>query len=108
MVIRRAHIIIVLAVTVFASCKKSSVKPPVTPDPNVTVVSVKIDGKPVGSSNFSTITPMIEFTFSSKVDRITVNPNVKFGGSSGFPIQGQITYENNDSTIVLQPAGDLN
>src|SRR5215471_13929101 len=102
------YIVIVFALIIFAGCKKSGGNAPVTPDPNFTVIAAKIDGKQVGSSNFASTTPIVKFSFSSKVDRNTANQNVQFGGPSGFPIQGQITYENNDSTIVLQPNGDLN
>jgi len=102
------YIAIVFGLTISAGCKKSGGSSPVTPDPNFTVISTRIDGKQVSNSNFASATPIVKFSFSSKVDRNTANQNVQFGGSSGFPIQGQITYENNDSTIVLQPNGNLN
>ena len=104
---RVAHIAISFAVIGFISCKKSAEKPPVTPDPNFTLLSATIDGKPVGSSNFSTNIPVIRFSFSSKVDRTIANNKIEIFGA-GFPFLSQLSYENNDSTVVLQPAGDLN
>ena len=93
---------------VFTSCKKDSETTPVTADPNFTIISVKINGKAVVSSNFVNTTPVIKFSFSNKVDRLTANTKVEIVGVSGFPFLSQVSYENSDSTIVLQPAGDLN
>ena len=105
---RNVHIAFALAVMVFTNCKKGSEKPPLTADPNFTIISAKINGKAVSSSNFVNNTPVIKFSFSTKVDRSTANTKVEIRGASGFPYLSQVSYENNDSTIVLQPAGDLN
>ena len=104
---RRIYIAIVLAVAAFASCKKES-KPPITPDPNFTVISARINGKPVATTNFVDGKPVIKFSFSSKVDRSTANSKVGIVGVAGSPFLSEVTFENNDSTIVLQPAGTLN
>src|SRR3982750_5003227 len=93
---------------VFTDCKKGSEKPPVIADPDFTVTSATINGKAVATSNFVNNIPIIRFLFSSKVDRLTANTKVEIVGVTGSPYLSQLTYENNDSTIVLQPAGDLN
>jgi len=101
------HIAFAVALIAFTSCKKSEDKPPVTADPNFTLLSATIDGRGIGTINFSTNIPIIRFTFSSKVDRVTANNKIQIFGN-GFAFLSQLTYENNDSTVVLQPAGDLN
>src|SRR2546423_11946620 len=92
---------------VFTNCKKSTDKP-VIADPNFTVISAKINGKTVGTTNFVGNVPIIKFSFSAKVDPLTANTKVQIVGVAGTPYLSQLTYENHDSTIVLQPAGDLN
>jgi hypothetical protein len=108
MINRRAYIAILLTSVLFTNCKKSSEPAPIVADPNFTVISATVDGKTAGSSNFTSAVPTIKFSFSSKVDRSTANSKVEIVGAAGFPYLSQLTYENNDSTIVLQPAGDLN
>src|SRR5580765_4731682 len=105
---RRAHIAIGLALMIFTNCKKGSESTPVTPDPNFTIISAQINGKPAGSSNIVNTIPVIKFLFSSKVDRSTASTKVEIRGAAGFPYLSELTYENSDSSIVLQPAGDLN
>jgi hypothetical protein len=105
---RKIYIAIGLLLIVFTSCKKDADNTPITPDPNFTVISARINGKTAGTSNFVNNAPVIKFSFSSKVDRSTANTKVEIRGVSGFPFLSQLAYENNDSTIVLQPAGDLN
>jgi len=104
---KNAHIIFILAAIVFTNCKKSSEKPPLVADPNFTVLSARINGKPADTSNFVNTSPIIKFSFSSKVDRITANTNIEFASASGTPYLALLDYENNDSTIVVEPAGDV-
>ena len=108
MIIRKAHIAFLIAVIAFTNCKKSSDKPPLVADPNFTILSVRVNGKPAGTSNFVNTQPIFKFSFSSKVDRITANSKIQIIGASGFPYLAQLDYENNDSSIVVEPAGDLN
>src|SRR3954470_13143497 len=107
---KATYIVIGIAFTamVFTNCKKGSEKPPVIADPDFTVISATINGKAVATSNFVNNIPIIRFSFSSKVDRLTANNKVEIVGVTGSPYLSQLTYENNDSTIVLQPAGDFN
>ena len=53
------YIVIAFALVIFASCKKSGGNSPVTPDPNFTVISAKIDGRQVSSSHFASTTPIV-------------------------------------------------
>src|SRR3954463_9804137 len=107
---KTAYIVIGMAFTVmvFTDCKKGAEKPPVVADPDFTVISATINGKAVATSNFVNNIPAIRFSFSSKVDRLTANTKVEIVGVTGSSYLSQLTYENNDSTIVLQPAGGLN
>jgi len=102
------YITIVLALF-FLSCKKGpGENTPLTPDPNLTLLSATVNGQPAGNSTIVNRTPVIKFSFSTKIDRGTVNSNLSLNSSSGTAVPVSISFENNDTTIVVQPASTLN
>jgi hypothetical protein len=105
-----SFITIAFILFLFSNCKKGSGRDntPVTPDPALTLKSSTINGQVFGTSMIVNRTPGIKFSFSNKVDRSTVGNNVSISNSSGVAVQSSISYENNDTTIVVQPSSNLN
>ncbi|MBO9681513.1 MAG: Ig-like domain-containing protein [Flavisolibacter sp.] len=102
----------------FSQCKKSpsSSQPPPTPPPassNFDVVTQTIN-----SSNFTSTqilygvnnNPVIRISFTDKVDRNSVPSAIAFTnksqGASNIPFS--VSYQNNDSTIVITPSNNIN
>jgi len=92
-------------------CSKSSDGTVVTP-PNPASFSFnafKLNGQFNGFSykNINT-SPVLKFSFSAPVNKVTVSGALSFNSSSGTIISYNTTYENNDSTVVVQPVSSLN
>ncbi|MDE3235021.1 MAG: Ig-like domain-containing protein [Bacteroidota bacterium] len=91
------------------ACKKSdnASTQPVTPQ-NMTVVTYTINGSNPGSNiyNINAI-PVIKIQLSSKVNRQTTAGAFSLKDAYGSLVSTTLSYENNDSTIVAQPASAL-
>ena len=83
--------------------------PPPPAPPALTLTTVKVNGVSGGSTYYGiNTTPVIKISFSSPVNRSTVNNSFILNQNSGGSVPSTITYENNDSTVVIQPAAALN
>lgn len=103
----RNFIAIVLVATVFANCKKGSGDTPATPT-NFSLTSTKLNGQNAAATTYYVnLSPVIKFSFSTKVDRSSTGSSVSFGNTSGISVPFSTSYENNDSTIVIQPSAAL-
>ena len=103
--------ICVLVSLVMSGCGKKSSStppPPPPPPPALSSVSVKINSQVVGLTNNNiNTTPVIKFSFSAPVNHSTVSNAFSFSDNSGGAIAFNSSYENNDSTVVIQPASAL-
>ena len=89
-------------------CSKKSSTPPVIPPAAFNSSSVIINGKAVAIANYTINTkPLIKFSFSAPVDHNSVSNNFSLAEKSGALVTTTITYENNDSTVILQPSASL-
>ncbi len=87
------------------SCKKKSAPPPADELFNVTGYSINGNSAPV-QYNVG-YTPLIKISFSAPVNRTLVANNVllKMNGAATVPVN--FTYQNSDSTVILQPLAAL-
>jgi len=97
------------AATIFFACKKKNDgnNPPPSP-PLFQLKTLKIDGTLSGGiyRGVSSI-PAIKFLFSAAIDHNSVSGAVSFQNAAGGAIGYNATFENNDSTVVIQPASSL-
>lgn len=103
----KIYIAVTLVIFGISGCKKPAENTPITPDPNFTIISARINGQTPGNANIVNPAPVIKFSFSSKVDRSTVAGNVVLTTSAGIVVPSQVTYENSDTTVVVQPSANL-
>src|SRR5262245_10144980 len=91
----------VLLVFLFSSCNKKSgdtSSPPV----NFSSTDIKLNGHSVNSSNYNIgVLPVIQFSFSSAIDRNTVNSAFSFTSKTGVAVAYEVSYENNDKTVAI-------
>ena len=95
------------------SCSKNSgstTTPPPPPPPSpVTSTVIKVNGNSNGFTyNGINTTPLIKLSFSSPINHSSVGNAFLLKNSSGTVIPINPSYENNDSTVVIQPAAPLN
>ncbi len=99
-------------VLLFSACKKSSTPSPPPPPPapvTFSFNSLKVNGAFNGFNYYGINTlPVIKISFSAKIDPTTVISAVSLKDNSGAPVSITTSYENNDSTIVIQPSSSLN
>lgn len=94
-------------ILVAAACSKGS--SPAPPSPGVfKVLSSSINGQvfQTPSINISS-SPVIKVSFSSKIDKSLVGGNVLLTAKTGTVASYNVTYQNNDSTMVIQPTAAL-
>ena len=90
-------------------CKKSSADttPPVV-QPNFLTAKTLINNQAAAAPNRNTtLLPVIKFIFSANIDRSTVSSSISFINKLGTDVPYQLSYENHDSAIVIQPAASL-
>jgi hypothetical protein len=96
----------------FAGCKKEDASSP-TPTPPVTPTSFsfnafRLNGQFNGYTYYNVnTTPVLKLSFSAPVNRTTVSGSFFLKNSAGTNISFNTTYENNDSTVVVQPGSNL-
>jgi hypothetical protein len=103
-------VVILFTVALNGCSKKSSTTPPpITPPAAFNSASVMINGKSAAAVNYYINTnPVIKFSFSAPIDHNSVSNNFSLAEKSGAAVTANITYENTDSTVILQPSASLN
>ena len=96
----------------FFSCSKNGNNNPTPPPPppaSFSFNTLKINGQFSGFTYYNiNRTPVIKFSFSAPLNRNTITSSVLFKDKAGATINYSTTYENNDSTVVIQPAAPIN
>src|SRR5688500_2382271 len=107
----RLFFLLPIIIYILISCKKkdSSVRP--VPPPvgaSFSFSALKIDGL---FNNFTytnvSISPVIKFSFSSGITQSSAVANFSFKNKNGAMVPVTITFENNDSTVVIKPLSAL-
>ena len=109
--IRRNIFLPALFLFAFYSCKKKNDPvPPPNPSPtSFSFNSVKVNGVFNGFNYYGiNTTPVIKFSFSAPVNHNSVSNAVFFRDNNGGAVSFNSTFENNDSTVVIQPSPALN
>src|SRR5450631_2645597 len=98
--------IVLFAGLILCACQKGS--SPASPDALVFKgASVNgVNNNTVSYYNVNTI-PAIRFRFSSALDKTSVGNSVSLQDNAGNNIPLVFAYENNDSTLVVQPGSAL-
>ncbi len=106
----RNFVVILLGMLIFLNCNKNSSGGNTPPPPsNFVSTDIKLNGQPLNGSNYNTtISPVIKFSFSTAINRTTVNSGVSFKDKSGTAVAYTVSYENNDNIVVVQPSANLN
>ena len=69
---------------------------------------IKLNGHSVDSSNYNTgVLPVLEFSFSSAIDKSTVNSAFSFTNKSGVTVAYTVSYGNGDKTVIVTPSANL-
>ena len=106
----RNFLVILLGMLIFLNCNKNSSGGNTPPPPsNFVSTDIKLNGQPLNGSNYNTtISPVIKFSFSTAINRTTVNSAISFKDKSGTAVAYTVSYENNDNVVVIQSSSNLN
>src|SRR5689334_2855150 len=99
----------ILLLFLFWSCNKKSASDNTTQPPaNFNPTGVMLDGVSVTSLTYNNnVSPVIKFSFSTAVNKNTVNTAFSFSDHSGVVVPYAVSYENNDNTVVIEPLSNL-
>lgn len=116
-VVHRVHLFLFILVIVFAQCKKESTSfeppDPAPPAPaNFTIASQTINATSFTSTQTLhgiNSTPVIQVSFSDKVDRNSVSSALSFLNrtQNSANIAFTVSYQKNDSMLVVAPTSNL-
>ncbi|MGZ3937524.1 MAG: glucoamylase family protein [Flavisolibacter sp.] len=115
-VFSRLYVVMFVSIVSLVQCSKpsSSLAPPPPPTPSsFDIINQTVNGKPFTSTQTLyglSNKPVIEVSFSDKVDRSTVAPATslydKSQGSASVPFT--ISYQKGDSSVLVTPTSNLN
>jgi len=98
-------------ITLFFGCKKDGSEPeppPPPPPPSFSLSLVAVDGRPQATSYKDvSISPVVKFSFSNKISRATVPASFILRNNAGQTVPVTLSYANNDSSVLLSPATNL-
>ena len=90
------------------ACKKKGDPAPTPPAGPFNHVQTQVNATPNGSDYVNVpVLPVIKFSFSAAADNASVKPNILLNEITGASMPFTISYERNDSTVVIQPAAAL-
>jgi hypothetical protein len=95
----------------FIACSKTNGNNPTPqppPPPSFALNTIKINGSYNGFTYYSVnYSPVIQLSFLNTVDINSVNTAINIQTSAGGSVAYKISSQNNDSTIIIQPATNL-
>jgi len=96
----------VLLVILFFSCSKKDAVSPVPVD--ISVKSFSVNGNSITGTQYNVnYNPVIKVSFTTGINKGSVMGNVSLFKNGTQQVPANITYENNDSTIIIQPVNLL-
>ena len=102
----KRYLVIFLIGTSFFSCKKSATPIPAATAFHVTAVSVNNETSVNNTFSNVSLNPVVKIVLSAPLDPATANNNISLQ-ANGSPVPVNITYANDDSTVLLQPSSSL-
>jgi len=89
--------------------KDDAPAPPPAPSPvNFNLLSWQVNTTQSLVTNYNVpLKPVVKLKFGTALNKSTVNTGILFKGNSGTSVSYNSTYENGDSTIIIQPSADL-
>lgn len=92
---------------VLTGCRKSNTGQPVLP-PSFSFISLRINGTLTNLEyKGASPTPVIKISFSAALNSSSVAGSVSLVDIYATPVQLSVSYENNDSTVVVAPSSPL-
>ncbi len=108
LVIMKNYFLLVFILWCISCSKKTEQTPPPPPPPgSFNLSSVKINEQSADKGNifFSVnLNPVVNISFTAPVDHASVTNNLSLIKTSGGTIAFNVSFANNDSTILIQPA----
>ncbi len=104
----RIHLPFLFLLLLFFSCKKKETPVVITPTPNPFFYNtISVSGKDASSALYDiSQNASVKVNFTAAIDRQSIS-NISLKENSSTPVPCDITYQNNDSTILLKPQSPL-
>jgi hypothetical protein len=97
---------IIIVFSINCNKKSGDIVLPVAPDP-FKLTALTTEGIKNSDAYYNITSPVVKFTFSAPVSQASSNNSFFLNESSGGAIAFNLSYENNDSTVLLQPTAPL-
>jgi hypothetical protein len=99
-------LVCILLLSVLTGCQKKNQPPPLPS--SFSLNSIRVNGKLVNLEyKGAPIDPEIKISFSAPIDHSSVAGSISLVDINSSPVQLSVSYENNDSTVLLIPVTPL-
>lgn len=110
MLLIKGTLCVTIVVGIFLSaCSKPGADTPALPEADFTVLSLKVNE--VDNSSFThkyiNLNPTIKVFFNKPVKQSSLANGILFNESSGSSVPFNVSYQNNDSALLLRPSASL-
>jgi hypothetical protein len=107
--VKTGYNIFILLVPIFFSCSKGGNGTTAPVHENFICNSVKLNGASSSSNNFTNtkLLPGIQLAFSTSISRSSASSVISFTNASGAAVPVSLSFQNNDSVLLLQPTQAL-
>jgi hypothetical protein len=104
----KIHLLFLFFLLIFFSCKKKETPAEIIPAPGpFSYNSISINGKDASATLYDVSpNPSVKVNFTAAIDRQSIS-NISLKENGGTPVSCDITYQNNDSTVLLKPQSPL-
>lgn len=89
------------------ACKKDSTPAPAPTPPSFRLQNATLNNSTGPTYDFVNLVPVLRYNFSDKVNRSTATSAITFSDAGGVSVPFNISWERNDSTMLVQPASKL-
>ncbi|MGB8191691.1 MAG: glucoamylase family protein [Chitinophagaceae bacterium] len=95
-------------IVLLAACKKKNDPAPEVPAGPFNITQTQITGTANGNDYMNVpVRPIIKLSFSAGADAASATANILMNESTGTAVPVSISYERNDSVVVIQPSSGL-
>ncbi|MDB5193484.1 MAG: hypothetical protein JWQ96_3047 [Segetibacter sp.] len=101
--------LIAISLILVTGCSKPATEPIVTPESDLSYAALTVNGVNNGSltHNYISVNTTIRLSFNKPLKQSSVNSSILFNAATGTAVPFNISFENNDTTVLIRPSSSL-
>jgi hypothetical protein len=105
---QKAFLYTILSLFLFGCRGKNEIQPPIQPPSSFSFNALKVNGKTTGFDlRGINTTPVVRISFSASLNPTSVSGSLTMVDKNSAQVPVNVSYDNHDSTLIIQPASAL-